>query len=210
MTQPGLQNRVHPNGDIIANSARGTVMGNRGGQIHDAATQTLHPTKRWASRQWICCVTEFKNRQRKVMSDGTYTELFFLDEVTALAAGHRPCFECRRTAANAFGEAWARAHGLARRPSAPDMDKVLHEERLLDRKKRTHVAAWDTLPVGTIVVDGKGVIAKSDHGALHWSFGGYAPSPTRHGDVEVLTPPTILAVLHAGYQPLWHPSANMN
>ncbi len=91
-----LQNRVLPDGQIVAHSARGAFMGNRGGRFHDPETRTL-TTRRWASRQWIICVLDFKHRHREVMGHG-YTELFFLDEVTALAAGHRPCFECRRQA----------------------------------------------------------------------------------------------------------------
>ena len=89
-----LQNRVTPTGEIIATTARGTMMGNRGGAFHTAAQTLTH--RRWKTKAWICCVIEFKGRHRVVMSPNRYTELFFLDEATALAAGHRPCFECRR------------------------------------------------------------------------------------------------------------------
>ena len=112
-----LQNRVSPFGELFATPARGLLMGNRGGRIHDDKRQLA--SRRWASRQWICCVLDFKNRQRKVFGAG-YSELFFLDEVTALAAGHRPCFECRRRDAIAFAEYWSKP-----RPSAPQMDAVL-------------------------------------------------------------------------------------
>src|SRR3984893_16441108 len=115
-----LQNRVDPFGDLIATPARGLLFGNRGGRFH-RDPQTLG-NRRWASRQWICCVLEFKNRRRKVWDTG-YTELFFLDEPTALAAGHRPCFECRRRDAEAFRKAFNERAWV----SAPEMDAVLHE-----------------------------------------------------------------------------------
>ena len=108
-----LQNRVTPFGDLSAAPARGTFMGNRGGRFHtDARTLTA---RRWASRQWICCVLDFKRRQRDVWGR-YYTELFFLDEPTALAAGHRPCFECRRKEAQVFAARWQQASGFPRRP----------------------------------------------------------------------------------------------
>src|SRR6476660_6147998 len=120
-----LQNRVTPFGELISTSARGTLMGNRGGKLH-AANRTL-TSRRWASRQWICCVLDFKNRQRDVWGR-YYTELFFLDEVTAFAAGHRPCFECRRRDAKAVAEKWGQARG-GTVPHAPEMDVVLQEDR---------------------------------------------------------------------------------
>ena len=122
-----LQNRVSPFGDLYASSARGLFMGNRGGRFHtDAKTLTA---RRWASRQWICCVLDFKGRRRDVWGR-FYTEVFFLDEPTALAAGHRPCFECRRSDAETFAETWREARKRGRRPSAGEMDAVLHSERL--------------------------------------------------------------------------------
>eukprot|EP01034_Spumella_vulgaris_P042662 gene42663-52921_t len=104
-----LRNRVDPFGDIAAHPARGLLMGNRGGRIHDPHTRTL-TGRAWVSRQWICCALTFRDRRRAVMGEG-YTELFFLDEVVAFAAGHRPCFQCRRVAAEAFSAAWAKAEG---------------------------------------------------------------------------------------------------
>ncbi|MCW5694862.1 MAG: hypothetical protein KIT48_21095 [Pseudolabrys sp.] len=101
-----LQNRVTPFADLIADPARGTLFGNRGGKFH-RDDRTLG-ARRWASRQWICCVLDFKGRQRDVWGR-YYTELFFLDEVTAFAAGHRPCFECRRKDAQRFAELFASA-----------------------------------------------------------------------------------------------------
>jgi hypothetical protein len=142
-----LQNRVNPFGALFAASARGTFLGNRGGRFHtDAKTLTA---RRWQSRQWICCVLDFKGRQRDVWGR-FYTELFFLDEPTALAAGHRPCFECRRKEAEAFAEAWRTVRGLSQRLYAAEMDEVLHRERLRGRAKRLHRRSIDTLPDGAL------------------------------------------------------------
>src|ERR1041385_7214414 len=128
-----LQNRVDPFGALFADPARGTFMGNRGGRFHtDARTLTA---RRWASRQWICRVLAFKGRHRDVWGR-FYTELFFLDEPTALAAGHRPCFECRRADAENFAESWRIVHGLRRRPRAAAMDRGPHREGLAGRAKR--------------------------------------------------------------------------
>jgi hypothetical protein len=201
-----LQNRVTPFGELIAVPARGTLFGNRGGRFHtDAKTLTA---RRWASRQWICCVLDFKGRQRDVWGR-FYTELFFLDEPTALAAGHRPCFECRRKEAEAFAEAWRMARRLSRRPSAAEMDEVLHRERLQGRAKRTHRRNIDGLPDGAFVAFGEDAFAIRGDRISHWTPLGYdaeKPRP-RGGTVDVLTPPAILAVLLAGYEPRWHPSA---
>src|SRR5919204_5257344 len=128
-----LPNRVDPFGELFATSARGTLFGNRGGRFH-RDDRTLG-RRRWVSRAWICCVLEFKGRHRTVWGRG-FTELFFLDEVTALAAGHRPCFECRRADAKAFAAAFARGHGNRGTPRAPEIDRVLHAERLDSRAKR--------------------------------------------------------------------------
>ena len=148
-----LQNRVTPFGELLAVPTRGTLFGNRGGRFHtDAKTLTA---RRWASRQWICCVLDFKGRQRDVWGR-FYTELFFLDEPTALAAGHRPCFECRRKDAQIFAEHWRAAHRLRRRPYAVEMDEVLHRERLQERAKRLHRRNIDGLPDGAFVaLDGE-------------------------------------------------------
>ncbi|ARP98333.1 hypothetical protein [Pseudorhodoplanes sinuspersici] len=201
-----LQNRVSPFGELFAAPVRGTFMGNRGGRIHDAAQKL--GARRWASKQWICCVLDFKNRHRRVWGD-SYTELFFLDEVTALAAGHRPCFECRRADANAFAQAWASAAG--QKPSAPQMDDVLHAQRLGGRNKRMHRMRLGDLPDGAMIVrDGDAYAVKGD-ALLRWSPSGYGSNIPREPDetVDVLTPPAIVTVLSAGYQPRWHPSVNV-
>jgi hypothetical protein len=201
-----LQNRVTPYGELVATPARGLFLGNRGGRFHtDAKTLTA---RRWASRQWICCVLDFKDRQRDVWGR-YYTELFFLDEPTALAAGHRPCFECRRKDAERFAEMWRKAYRLGAPPRADDMDKVLHDERLDGRAKRLHRGALDDLPDGAFIALKEGAFAVRGDAQLRWTPQGYiARRPRPRGvAVDVLTPPSILAVLAAGYQPHWHPSA---
>jgi hypothetical protein len=185
-----LPNRVDPFGELFASRARGTLMGNRGGRFHtDHRTLGL---RRWVSPQWICCMLEFNDRHRKVWGR-SYTEVFFLDEVTALAAGHRPCFECRRRDAEAFA----------------DMDRRLHGERLNGPAKRHHRLKVDTLPDGAIVAPDNEAFAVRGNALLRWSPAGYAAGPhrPRSGAVDVLTPPAILAVLKAGYRPQWHASA---
>jgi hypothetical protein len=200
-----LQNRVDPFGKLRADQARGTLFGNRGGRFH-RDDRTLG-SRRWASRQWICCVLKFKSRQREVWGR-SYTELFFLDEVTALAAGHRPCFECRRKDAETFAGLWQRARRLRERPRAPDMDAVLHGERLDGRTKRTHRRPLDDLPDGVMIARDGAAFAVRRGFLLPWTPSGYGRKQKRPGGaVDVLTPPAILAVLKAGYRPQWHPSA---
>src|SRR6202035_5009722 len=138
-----LQNRVTPTGEIIATPHRGLFTGNRG-IIHDPETKSLL-TRRWASQAWLTCVCEFRGRRREVMGGRSWTELFFLDEATALAAGHRPCFFCRRDDANRFRVAWEEGNGVAR-VLARDIDAVPHRERLSSGKKRVH--ARDMAPNG--------------------------------------------------------------
>ncbi|MEI2386342.1 hypothetical protein [Breoghania sp. JC706] len=202
-----LQNRVTPHGTIIATPARGLFMGNRGGRIHDPATRTL-TNRRFASRRWICCATSFKGRLRAVMGTG-YTELFFLDEVTALAAGHRPCFECRRAAAREFAASWRKAQGLAAPPSADEMDRILHRERLGPRPR----AGLDGLPDGTAVLTGEGAEERAafvrGERLLVWGEAGFTAAVARPRGISLplLTAPAIVAVLEAGYAPVWHPSA---
>src|SRR5580693_6814741 len=192
-----LQNRVTPFGELMAVPARGTLFGNRGGRFHtDAKTLTA---RRWASRQWICCVLDFKGRQRDVWGR-FYTELFFLDEPTALAAGHRPCFECRRQAAKAF---------IAAFPGAPShveaMDDALHNERVENRRKRLWRTRLRDLPDGAMIARDGRTYALHSGALLAWSFAGYgAPAPLNpDAVVDVLTPPSTVAALKRGYKPLW-------
>src|SRR5215468_5545284 len=141
-----LPNRVDPFGDLFADASRGSLFGNRGGRFH-RADRTLG-LRRWVSRAWICCRLEFKGRHRDVWGAG-YTELFFLDEPTALAAGHRPCFECRRADAQAFAAAFAGSDAAA--SSADEIDRALHAQRLDRRGKRCHRLAIDALPDGAFL-----------------------------------------------------------
>ncbi|MBZ0123273.1 MAG: hypothetical protein K8F31_05250 [Roseovarius sp.] len=206
-----LQNRVSPFGELFADRSRGLLFGNRGGRIH-RDDRTLS-SRRWTSRAWICCVLSFKGRRRKVWGEG-YTQLFFLDEVTALAAGHRPCFECRRKDAEAFAALWPGARKHKDRARAAEMDIVLQAERLDGRAKRRHRLPISDLPDGaSIVMPGEESEAAMLRGGrlLRWTSKGYAPASSRPRriKVEVLTPPSILAVLKAGYRPLWHPSADI-
>ena len=143
-----LQNRVDPFGELIADPARGLVFGNRGGRLHGDDRRLTR--RRWVTRAWICCRLAFKGRQRTVWGRG-YTELFFLDEVTAFAAGHRPCFECRRHDALAFAGHWAAVRGRRARASADEMDERLHAERLDGRGKRRHRLPVDKLPDGAVI-----------------------------------------------------------
>ena len=129
-----------------------------------------------------------------------YTELFFLDEPTALAAGHRPCFECRREDAKRFAECWAIAQGLNRPPRAAEMDKVLHEERLDGRAKGLHVAECKTLPSGAMIVVDKQAYLIEAEIMRSWSPSGYSDAVScPAGSVQTLTPPTIIGILSAGY-----------
>jgi hypothetical protein len=202
-----LQNRVTPSGDIIATPHRGLFTGNRG-IIHDPATKTL--IRRWASKAWLICLCEFRGRRRQVMGGRSWTELFFLDEATALAAGHRPCFFCRREDANRFRAAWGEGNGVAN-GLAGEIDAVLHRERLDGRAKRLHPLPMllGKLPDGTMVQEGAQSYLIAHGRALEWSPAGYRAAPRSLRDVLLLTPPSTLLALTSGYQPMLHPSADL-
>lgn len=206
------QNRVDPFGEIVAVPARGTFMGNRG-ILHDPSGRL--GAARWRLKAWLICLTAFNDRHRQVMAPNRYTELFFLDEATALAAGHRPCFECRRRRFLAYRDAWAAGTGWrgTAPPRVADIDGRLHAERVepRTRRKRTWTGDIADLPDGTM-------IARPDDGALlvlgrhllPWRFEGYGaplPRPAR-GTVTILTPPSTVATLGAGYEPALHPTAH--
>jgi hypothetical protein len=201
-----LQNRVTPSGDIIAVSDRGLFTGNRG-IIHDPATKTLL-RKRWSSPAWLTCVCEFRGRRRQVMGGRSWTELFFLDEATALSAGHRPCFYCRRDDANRFRAAWEQGNGVTN-VRAPDIDAVLHRERLDRGRKRLHALPmqWKKLPDGAMLQSGAESYLVARGRALRWSFAGYRTVDNTIKDAMLLTPLSTLRALSAGYPPLLHPSA---
>src|SRR3954468_5898956 len=150
---PLLQNRVTPQGEIVATPHRGLFTGNRG-IFHDPQTKTLL-ARRWTSKAWLVCVCDYKGRRRDVMGERSWTELFFLDEATALAAGHRPCFSCRRADANRLRAAWERGNGVSR-VRATDIDEVLHSERLDGGAKRLHPLPMplEPLPDGAMLQAG--------------------------------------------------------
>ena len=200
-----LQNRVTPLGDIVADPNRGLFTGNRG-IIHDPATRTLL-RKRWSNPAWLICVCEFRGRRRKVMGGRSWTELFFLDEATALAAGHRPCFYCRRDDANRFRAAWEKGNRV-RDVRMHDIDTVLHHERLDHGKKRLHalLVPLDQLPDGAMVQQGEESFLVTQGRALLWSPAGYAAMEYHPAEATLLTPPSTLRAMNAGYQPVLHPT----
>jgi hypothetical protein len=201
-----LQNRVTPQGDIISTPHRGLFTGNRG-IIHDPATKTLL-NRRWSSKAWLTCVCEFRGRRRDVMGTRSWTELFFFDEATAFAAGHRSCFYCRRHDANRFRAAWEKGNGVAN-VRAAGIDEVLHRERLDGRNKRLHQLPMplDALPDGAMVQAGDDSYLIARGRALLWTLEGYREITAALRDVALLTPPSTLRALGAGYRPLLHPSA---
>jgi hypothetical protein len=193
-----LQNRVRPDGAILAHPARGTLMGNRGGRLTDPSGALR---RRWASPAWIACRLCFKGRRKDVTGPG-YTALFFLDEATALAAGHRPCFECRRAEARAFAAAMAAGLGRPAPLRAPEIDRILHAERL---GPLPEVRVPD-LPAGAMVAASGAVFLVVGGGARRWRFEGYGRPEDGPRRARLLTPPAAVAALRAGYAPALHPS----
>lgn len=213
LTKSPKQNRVTPFGEIIATPAKGMFMGNRG-ILHNEQQEVVTP---FMSKAWIICLLQFRGRKRAVMSPGAYTELFFLDEATALAAGHRPCFECQRARSRAFRDCWLEANSYAgeERPlRMKDIDVTLHQERLTpgwlkkNRRKQTYTAVLNDLPPGTfLTIDGRPFLFWQQQ-LYPWTPAGYeAPiSAPASKSVTVLTPPSTVQVLHQGYVPIIHPS----
>jgi hypothetical protein len=203
-----LRNRVTPLSELIADPARGLVYGNRG-CLHDDAGDIR---RRYATRRWIACRLQFKGwLRRPLLAPGKFTELFFLDEATAFAAGHRPCALCRREDYVRFTEIWHDLHPGQR--GADAIDEQLQAERF-DPKARTqrhHEAPIDDLPDGAFVLrDGEPWLVR-DAELLRWSPGGYDGRVERpaQGAATVITPPSLLAVLRTGWRgavPLLHPS----
>jgi hypothetical protein len=208
------QNRVTPFGAIVADPARGTLTGNRG-ILCDAPGRLAR--RRWTTKAWIACEIAFRGRRRPVMRPGTWTELFFLDEATALAAGHRPCAYCRRADFEAFRAALARGLGLAVPPRAPEIDARLHAERLTPpgagpRVKRLWPMATQAVPAGAMAAVGAAAWLRTETGWRQWTPAGYGPATAAlagqaDGPIAVLTPPTVCAALVAGWRPRRHPTA---
>jgi len=205
-----LQNRMTPRGDLEAVPARGLFTGNRG-VLHNEYF-TVGPA-RWKHRNWIICALSFKDRHRAVMTPRRWTELFFLDEAVALAVGHRPCAECRWAAYNDWMDA-ASAEHPATRFRASEADAILHKERALPgaRELRRHVMKLEDLPDGAFILTSDSVPALVRGKYIHpWSHTGYgAPARRGFGESLLLTPPTNIAALRAGYRPHIHPSAQFS
>jgi hypothetical protein len=211
-----LQNRVDPFGEIHAVDARGLFTGNCG-VIHDPDTRTLLK-RRWTTKAWIICECAFKDHRREVMGRNTpsgnagRTELFFLDEVTALAAGHRPCFYCRREKAKEYADYFGKAFGIAR-PTVAQIDERLHADRLASGGPLVDVSREEieALPDGAMVFQGERAFAKKGKVLRGWSFWGYGDDWDYYDlalcDIWRATPATNVSVLEAGYKPVWHPSA---
>jgi len=204
------QNRVTPNGDLISSAARGTLMGNRG-CLHDSHGRIR---RAYVTPRWIICRLDFKGVRRTIMTPGRWTELFFLDEATAMASGHRPCAYCQRARFDHFRTVWAAAnptlagHGL---PPAPVIDAVLHRERITaDRQKATYMEAVGRLPNGVfITMEDEQPFLVLGGNLLPWQPDGYGATvpvaPERV--VQVLTPHSIVRTLAYGYQAGLHVSA---
>lgn len=199
------QNRVTPYGELIAVPDRGMFWGNRG-RLHDRQGNLVRYS---SGRAWAICVLEFKGRRRPLWAPGKLTELFFLDEATAMAAGHRPCGECRYRDYQAFKKAWATAHSW-KDVNAPAIDARLHADRLSSFGiRRTYLAQLAELPEGAMVeLEGRLWLVAQEQ-LLAWSPGGYRDRQTRPPatPVTVLTPQATVATLAAGYRPILHPSA---
>jgi len=201
------QNRVTPYGELIAVPDRGLFWGNRGPLLDREGRLARYAR----GRGWVICVLSFKGRRRQQWRPGHLTELYFLDEATGLAAGHRPCGECRYREYQAFKQAWARAVSPGGEvPGAPEIDARLHASRLVrPGVRRTYQAPLAGLPSGTMVDIGGDPCLVQDGRLLAWAPGGYAerPGEVPRDPVAVITPQVTVAVLAAGYRPVLHPSA---
>ncbi|MEL6960225.1 MAG: hypothetical protein AAGL89_14860 [Pseudomonadota bacterium] len=196
-----LQNRVQPDGQIKAIPSRGRFTGNRG--ILHVTDGEMGPAL-WKHRAWICCTLDWQGRRRTVMSGRNWTELFFLDEAVAMAAGHRPCAYCRRANYNAFSQAWGE------KLKAADMDAALHAARAVPgaRRLQTHRAAAETLPPGAFIRTDGGTLLLTPDAALPYTPYRYGPpQPRPTGQTVVFTSKPMLSVLRGGYVPALHPSA---
>lgn len=205
-----LRNRVTPLGELIATPERGLVYGNRG-CLHNAQGEIRSG---YSTKRWIACRLCFRGRRRSpLMSPGRFTELFFLDEATALAAGHRPCAECRRSDYNRFSGLWSELH--PGQIGANAIDAQLHEERLAAgrRERLLHEARYSELPDGAFVLEAGGPHLVLARQLLTWSPGGYRDAHRRptHGPATVITPRSLIAILRSGWSPsvpLLHPSSD--
>ncbi len=198
------QNRVDPWGNLNAVDSRGTLLGNKG-VLHNENKEIIATHR---IKGWVTCLLEFKGRKRKVMTPNRYTELFFLDEATAFSAGHRPCAECRRIRYNEFKEKWLLANGHlleAKKPTAVNIDTIIHKERIHKKEKVTYTANIKSLPNGTMIeINLKAYVLWNNR--LHlWSFNGYTKSKIDFEsivDVKVLTPKSYVKMFEKGFSPV--------
>ena len=209
-----LQNRVTPFSEIIAVPDRGMFMGNRG-CLHNDHKQIIKNI--CSEKRWIICQTQFNGRRRILMNPDSYTELFFLDEATALAAGHRPCATCRNKEYKQFKDLWTKANSdlvAETKISAIMIDQQLHKERLTTELcQKTFIDHLTNLPDGTFIqsVNGDQAFLWLQHKLHHWTPSGYKPGPVIDdiAEVVVLTPRSIVNLLSHGYQPVIHPSVSI-
>lgn len=199
------RNRVTPFGDIVATPLRGAWTGNRGQLHRDGQIVRFH-----GGDLWITCALRFRGRRGRQWQPGHYTFLFFHDEAVSFAAGHRPCAECRRPAYTAFREAWVRASN-GPRPSAKDMNRRLHRERIVPgtHRRRLHPMPWRSLPTGTFACLDDAPFLVLGNEIIPWTPRGYGASRARPvaGRAEVITPPSVVAAFEHGYAPQIDPSA---
>ncbi len=201
-----LRNRADPFGHLHAVPERGSLMGNRGGCFH-RDDKTLKD-RQWTSQRWIICQLEFKDRRRQLMRPGHYTELFFLDEATALAGGHRPCFECRRKDAETFRDSVARSGVIAAGASVTEIDRLCAGEIqiVLGKGASRESVSPETLPDGAMYAAGGAAFLIHKRRAYAWSFSGYGPPVPLHPSGTRLTPAVTCAAINNGYQVAQHTS----
>jgi hypothetical protein len=198
-----LQNRVDPFGSIISTTARGHWMGNRG-VLHNEARHILRPFK---LKAWITCKLEFNDRKRIVMAPNRYTELFFFDEATSFAAGHRPCFECRRADFKIFKDFWLKGnpeYSYTEKTSINEIDKIIHRERIsADGSKVTFDESPDRIPNGTFVLYKNEPFLVTNGLMYLWTPFGYEDQVKvpALGNLTILTPKSIVNTYRAGYMP---------
>ncbi|MCA0327328.1 MAG: hypothetical protein LCH89_17260 [Proteobacteria bacterium] len=204
-----LENRVNPWGQLCAVADRGSLMGNRG-ILHGSSNEIL---RQWAHKSWVTCLLSYKGIKRpKPFSPGNYSELFFLDEATAFAAGHRPCTFCQRERSMSFKKAWLSANVPIEQQSnfrLSSLDAQLHQERVANGgSKNTYEAHVSELPNGTIFQHSGHAYLIADGACRQWSFQGYAvsQSPPSSAMVSVLTPRSVVAAFLQGFQPKVHPA----
>ena len=204
-----LQNRVDPWGQLKAVPMRGSLMGNRG-ILHNGSRQIVRP---WAGKSWVTCALRYNDIHRTVFSAGSYSELFFLDDATAFAAGHRPCNTCRKPRYGEFKTAWVRANhpdSAAGNVAITEIDKVLHAERAIAGGGKVRFnAPLNTLPSGTLFEYEDAAFLVWRGAAHRWSFDGYSRSALQVGPqaVKVLTPASVVRMFRSGFVPSVHVSA---